>query len=67
MYVFQHATSLGGVESLIEWRALSDRLCDNLFIRVSCGVEEVEGLETDIIQGLHSMLDNLPAYPLPQV
>ncbi|KAJ5397084.1 Cys/Met metabolism PLP-dependent enzyme [Penicillium cosmopolitanum] len=55
MYVFQHATSLGGVESLMEWRALSDKLCDERLIRVSCGIEEAEDLKADIIQGLQSV------------
>ncbi|KAJ2981485.1 hypothetical protein NQ176_g1999 [Zarea fungicola] len=56
MYIFQHATSLGGVESLMEWRALSDKVCDERLIRVSCGVEEVEDLKADILQGLESLV-----------
>lgn len=43
MFVFQHATSLGGVESLIQWRAMSDVGCDKRLLRISCGIEEFEG------------------------
>ncbi|PLB51547.1 cystathionine beta-lyase [Aspergillus steynii IBT 23096] len=32
---FQHATSLGGVESLIEWRTMSDPSVDTRLLRVS--------------------------------
>ncbi|KAF5583572.1 cystathionine beta-lyase [Fusarium pseudocircinatum] len=56
MYVFQHATSLGGVESLMELRALSDKVCDERLIRVSCGIEEAKDLQVDVIQGLQSVL-----------
>ncbi|KAJ5259503.1 hypothetical protein N7478_012484 [Penicillium angulare] len=56
MYVFQHATSLGGVESLMEWRAMSDAGCDKRLLRVSCGIEEFEDLKADILQGFESLL-----------
>lgn len=45
---FYHATSLGGVESLIEWRALSDDTCSPTLLRVSIGVEDVEDLIRDL-------------------
>lgn len=39
---FQHATSLGGVESLIEHRRLSDPKTDPRLLRISVGIEDVE-------------------------
>ncbi|KAG0666212.1 hypothetical protein C6P44_003675 [Monosporozyma unispora] len=50
--LFQHATSLGGVESLIEWRALSDPEIDQKLLRLSIGCENVEDLISDLTQGL---------------
>lgn len=49
---FIHATSLGGVESLIEWRVLSDATCSPTLLRVSIGVENVEDLLEDLFQAL---------------
>lgn len=49
---FQHATSLGGVESLIELRAISDSNAPLTVLRVSCGIENVEDLIGDIDQAL---------------
>lgn len=51
---FYHATSLGGVESLIEWRAISDPTVDTALLRVSVGVENVEDLIDDFTQALTS-------------
>lgn len=45
---FQHATSLGGVESLIEYRAISDANAPLNLLRVSCGIENVEDLIADL-------------------
>lgn len=45
---FHHATSLGGVESLIEWRVMSDDTASPLLLRVSVGVENVEDLIGDL-------------------
>jgi cystathionine gamma-synthase len=56
MFIFQHATSLGGVESLMEWRAMSDASCDAKLLRISCGIEEFEDLQADILQGIQSLL-----------
>lgn len=56
LYVFQHATSLGGVESLMEWRAMSDKGRDPQVLRVSCGVEDVADMKADILQALESLL-----------
>jgi cystathionine beta-lyase/cystathionine gamma-synthase len=46
--LFHHATSLGGVESLIEWRAMSDAGVDKRLLRVSVGVEGWEDLRDDL-------------------
>jgi cystathionine beta-lyase len=54
---FHHATSLGGVESLIEWRALSDSTVDRRLVRVSVGVENWEDLRDDIIAGLRAVME----------
>lgn len=50
--LFQHATSLGGVESLAEWRAMSDAKCDRRLVRLSIGIEDVDDLYADIINAL---------------
>ncbi|BGO96791.1 putative trans-sulfuration enzyme [Rhodotorula toruloides] len=47
---FVHATSLGGVESLIEQRIISDAKCDPRLLRLSIGVEEFEDLKSDLSQ-----------------
>ncbi|CUM65806.1 uncharacterized protein PRCAT00003454001 [Priceomyces carsonii] len=52
---FHHATSLGGVESLVEWRALSDTHADPKLLRFSVGVENVEDLIEDIATALRSL------------
>ena len=54
---FHHATSLGGVESLIEWRAMSDPNVDRRLVRVSVGVENWEDLRDDIVAGLKRVLN----------
>lgn len=53
--LFHHATSLGGVESLVEWRRMSDATCDDKLIRVSVGVEGWEDLRDDLIQGFEAL------------
>ncbi|KAJ5131171.1 Pyridoxal phosphate-dependent transferase major region subdomain 2 [Penicillium bovifimosum] len=53
---FQHATSLGGVESLIEWRALSDSRVDRKLLRLSIGLEHWEDLKDDLLQAFKSLL-----------
>jgi cystathionine gamma-synthase len=57
---FQHATSLGGVESLMEWRAMSDEGHDPRLMRVSCGIESAEDMKKDIVQALESLRRDLP-------
>jgi len=49
---FVPATSLGGVESLVEHRIQSDPSSDPRLIRLSIGVEDVEDLKADLQQGL---------------
>lgn len=60
LFVFQHATSLGGVESLMEWRAMSDLGRDERLLRVSCGIEDVEDLQSDILQAFEGLLRDFP-------
>ena len=47
--LFSHATSLGGVESLIEWRAMSDEDVDRRLVRVSVGLEGWDDLKNDLM------------------
>lgn len=53
--IFTHATSVGGVESLIErrkrWSAESDLVPESL-VRISVGIEDVEDLWHDLSQAL---------------
>jgi cystathionine beta-lyase/cystathionine gamma-synthase len=55
LHLFHHATSLGGVESLIEWRAMSDIAMDKRLLRVSVGVEAWEDLRDDLLQALGAL------------
>lgn len=57
LHLFHHATSLGGVESLIEWRAVSDKTVAKTVLRVSVGVEAWEDLREDLLQGFRALLD----------
>ncbi|KAK3330848.1 Cys/Met metabolism PLP-dependent enzyme-domain-containing protein [Apodospora peruviana] len=59
LHLFQHATSLGGVESLIEWRAMTDKSVDRKLLRVSIGVEGWEDLRDDLLQGFQALKDEL--------
>jgi cystathionine beta-lyase/cystathionine gamma-synthase len=54
---FHHATSLGGVESLIEWRAMSDARVDRKLLRVSIGLEDWEDLKNDLLQAFRSLVE----------
>lgn len=56
LHLFHHATSLGGVESLIEWRAMSDKSIAKTVLRVSVGIEAWEDLKDDFLQGFRSLL-----------
>ncbi|MCJ1258415.1 hypothetical protein MMC24_006248 [Lignoscripta atroalba] len=53
--LFHHATSLGGVESLIEWRTMSDPTVDTRVMRVSVGVESWEDLRDDFLKGFREL------------
>ncbi|EME46916.1 cystathionine gamma-synthase-like protein [Dothistroma septosporum NZE10] len=55
LHLFHHATSLGGVESLIEWRSMSDPSVEPTLLRVSVGVEDFEDLKADFIQGFKAL------------
>ncbi|KAF8419940.1 cystathionine gamma-synthase [Tirmania nivea] len=50
--LFHHATSLGGVESLVEWRAMSDDGADERLLRFSVGCEDWRDLRADLERGL---------------
>ena len=49
---FHNATSLGGVESLIEWRREHDPHAPPALLRLSVGLEGVDDLIADLEQGL---------------
>jgi cystathionine beta-lyase len=53
---FHHATSLGGVESLIEWRAMSDTRVDRRLLRVSVGIENWEDLRDDLVLAFKALI-----------
>lgn len=52
LHYFFHATSLGGAESLIEWRCMSDDTALPTLLRVSVGLENVDDLIEDFTQAL---------------
>ncbi|PGH00694.1 hypothetical protein GX51_05680 [Blastomyces parvus] len=54
--LFHHATSLGGVESLIEWRAMSDPKVDRRLLRISVGLENWVDLRNDLLQAFKSIV-----------
>lgn len=49
---FFHATSLGGAESLVEWRCMSDAHADPTLVRVSVGLEDIDDLIEDFNEAL---------------
>jgi cystathionine gamma-synthase len=55
LHFFHHATSLGGVESLIEWRRMSDPTVDPRVLRISVGVESWEDLKKDLLRGMKEL------------
>lgn len=57
--LFHHATSLGGVESLIEWRRMSDDKIDEKLLRVSVGVEDWNDLWADLVQGIEKVVEEV--------
>ena len=50
--LFRDATSLGGAESLIEWRRKVDPLTSPELLRLSIGLEDADDLIADLEQGL---------------
>jgi cystathionine gamma-synthase len=50
--IFTNATSLGGVESLVERRAVSDPSMDPGIVRMSIGIEDIEDLIADLEQAM---------------
>jgi cystathionine gamma-synthase len=57
--LFHHATSLGGVESLVEWRRMSDPTADERKLRVSVGLENWEDLKQDLFNGLKAVVEDI--------
>lgn len=53
--LFHHCTSLGGVESTLEWRRMTDPNVDSTLLRVSIGLETFEDLQADIQQALEAV------------
>ncbi|KAL8943187.1 MAG: hypothetical protein Q9216_001241 [Gyalolechia sp. 2 TL-2023] len=54
--LFHHATSLGAVESLIEWRSMSDATVDRRVLRVSVGIENWEDLRADLSNAFRGLV-----------
>lgn len=54
---FHHATSLGGVESLIEWRKMSDQSVEGTLMRISVGIENWEDLKGDLERGFARLVE----------
>ncbi|CCC70813.1 hypothetical protein NCAS_0F03290 [Naumovozyma castellii] len=54
---FHHATSLGGIESLVEWRAMTDPYIDQTLIRISIGCEDADDLINDLSAALNKLQD----------
>jgi cystathionine beta-lyase len=54
---FQHATSLGGVETLIEWRTMSDSTVDQRLLRISVGLENWEDLRKDLVGAFQALTE----------
>ncbi|RMZ87906.1 hypothetical protein DV736_g4868, partial [Chaetothyriales sp. CBS 134916] len=55
---FHHATSLGGVESLIEWRTMSDPTVSKDVLRISIGIEDEKDLLDDLLQGFRALAES---------
>ncbi len=52
LILFRDATSLGGVESLVEWRRRQDPEAPPTLLRLSVGLEDPEDLIADLERGL---------------
>ncbi|KAI9144049.1 Cys/Met metabolism PLP-dependent enzyme-domain-containing protein [Paraphysoderma sedebokerense] len=57
LHLFQTATSLGGVESLIDWRYQYDKTISEGLLRISIGLEDPEDLKRDLWTGLEMIAD----------
>jgi cystathionine beta-lyase/cystathionine gamma-synthase len=57
LFPVQHATSLGGVESLLEHRLGADPTEDPCLVRVSVGLEEFDDLRSDLRTALKALLN----------
>ncbi|KAI0729382.1 cystathionine gamma-synthase [Fomitopsis betulina] len=57
---FVPATSLGGVESLIEQRSTADASADPRLVRISCGVEDIEDLKNDLRKAFQAITNPKP-------
>lgn len=55
LHFFQHATSLGGVETLIEWRTMTDATVDRRLLRISVGLENWEDLKGDLAKAFREL------------
>lgn len=55
--LFAHATSLGGVESLVEWRTMSDSTTPRNLVRFSIGIEDVRDLTADLLSGFGKLTE----------
>ncbi|KAF4266155.1 hypothetical protein CNMCM8812_001445 [Aspergillus fumigatus] len=53
---FHHATSLGGVETLIEWRTMTDATVDRRLLRISVGLENWEDLKSDLVNAFRALI-----------
>ena len=59
LQLFHHATSLGGVESLIEWRTMTDETVEKTLLRISIGVEDARDLLDDLLQGFRAVAEEV--------
>lgn len=55
LHLFNHATSLGGVESLIEWRTMTDDTVGKDLLRISVGIEDDRDLLDDLLQAFRAL------------
>jgi cystathionine gamma-synthase len=55
LHLFRDATSLGGVESLVEWRRKQDPEAPPALLRLSVGLEDADDLAADLEQGLRAV------------
>ncbi|PRT55088.1 hypothetical protein B9G98_02708 [Wickerhamiella sorbophila] len=54
--LFHHCTSLGGVESMIEWRIMTDARVPDTILRVSIGIENTKDILADLVNALGGSL-----------